>query len=166
MAHGASDAPPEADAVHASLPSPEELSAVLAGRFMLKAAEVTQLQLKYGLTAAQLLTAFIPAAAALARPPISNYSVGAVGLGVSGAVYIGVNLEFPGLPLNNSVHAEQSLVANAAWHGEAALERLAVSAAPCGHCRQFYSELACAETVRISFGEPPVEYGLPDLLPQ
>lgn len=76
MAHGASDAPPEADAVHASLPSPEELSAVLAGRFMLKAAEVTQLQLKYGLTAAQLLTAFIPAAAALARPPISNYSVG------------------------------------------------------------------------------------------
>lgn len=27
----------------------------------------------------------------------------AVGLGKSGAVYIGVNLEFPGLPLNNSV---------------------------------------------------------------
>lgn len=45
------------------------------------------------------------------------------------------------------VHAEQSLLANAAWHGESALERLAVSAAPCGHCRQFYSELACA--VRI-----------------
>ena len=27
----------------------------------------------------------------------------AVGLGKSGTVYIGVNLEFPGLPLNNSV---------------------------------------------------------------
>lgn len=27
----------------------------------------------------------------------------AVGLGASGNVYVGVNLEFPGLPLNNSV---------------------------------------------------------------
>lgn len=37
-----------------------------------------------------------------ARPPHS-----AAGVGASGAVYIGVNLEFKGAPLNNSVHAEQ-----------------------------------------------------------
>lgn len=50
------------------------------------------------------------------------------------------------LPLlpNLQVHGEQFLLSNAAWHGETALLRLAVSAAPCGHCRQLYSELACA----------------------
>ena len=104
----------------------------------------------------------------------------AVALGGSGTIYIGVNLEFPGTPLNNSVgiaamaccqasrteelpsqdvdmsrcmsqvHAEQFLLSNAAWHGETDLKLLAVSAAPCGHCRQFYSELACAVRVQNS----------------
>lgn len=68
----------------------------------------------------------------------------AVGLGASGALYVGVNLEFARLPLYNSVHAEQFLLVNALHHGERAIQRLAISAAPCGHCRQFYSELACA----------------------
>jgi hypothetical protein len=59
-------------------------------------------------------------------------------------VYVGVNLEFPGMPLSQSVHGEQFLVANLLAHREAGLHTLAISAAPCGHCRQFYSELACA----------------------
>ena len=42
------------------------------------------------------------------------------------------------------IHGEQCLVANALLHGERGLRKLAVSAAPCGHCRQFYSELCCA----------------------
>lgn len=67
-----------------------------------------------------------------------------MGLGASGALYVGVNLEFARLPLYNSVHAEQFLLVNALHHGEREIRRLAVSAAPCGHCRQFYSELACA----------------------
>ena len=67
-----------------------------------------------------------------------------MGLGSSGALYVGVNLEFVRLPLYNSVHAEQFLLVNALHHGEREIRRLAVSAAPCGHCRQFYSELACA----------------------
>ena len=67
-----------------------------------------------------------------------------VGLGASGRLYVGVNLEFPCLPLHNSVHAEQFLVVNALQHGERELVKLAVSAAPCGHCRQFLSELCCA----------------------
>jgi cytidine deaminase len=57
---------------------------------------------------------------------------------------VGANLEFARLPLYNSVHAEQFLLVNALHHGERAIRRLAISAAPCGHCRQFYSELACA----------------------
>ena len=71
-----------------------------------------------------------------------------MGLGTSGALYVGVNLEFARLPLYNSVHAEQFLLVNALHHGERAITRLAVSAAPCGHCRQFYSELACAVSAR------------------
>ena len=68
----------------------------------------------------------------------------AIGLGKSGRLYVGVNLEFPRLPLQHSVHAEQFLIANAAWHGERGLKRIAVNAAPCGHCRQFIAELVTA----------------------
>jgi cytidine deaminase len=42
------------------------------------------------------------------------------------------------------VHGEQFLMANLLLHKERSLHSLAISAAPCGHCRQFYSELACA----------------------
>lgn len=76
--------------------------------------------------------------------PLLTFLCRAVGLGASGRLYVGVNLEFARLPINNSVHAEQFLVANALHHGEQAITKIAVSAAPCGHCRQFYSELCCA----------------------
>lgn len=42
------------------------------------------------------------------------------------------------------MHAEQFLLVNALHHGETRIEKLAISAAPCGHCRQFFSELNCA----------------------
>lgn len=42
------------------------------------------------------------------------------------------------------VHGEQFLMANLVLHNEHSLHSLAISAAPCGHCRQFYSELGCA----------------------
>ena len=74
----------------------------------------------------------------------------AVGLGASGRLYVGVNLEFARLPVNNSVHAEQFLVVNALHHEEQAITKMAVSAAPCGHCRQFYSELCCAVSLFIA----------------
>lgn len=78
-------------------------------------------------------------------PPLPSWpGHSAVGLAASGAAYIGVNLEFAGAPLSQSVHAEQFLAANLLLHGERRLRTLAVSAAPCGHCRQFYSELADA----------------------
>jgi hypothetical protein len=43
-------------------------------------------------------------------------------------------------------------MANLLLHKERSLHSLAISAAPCGHCRQFYSELACA--VRSVGGTP------------
>lgn len=73
-----------------------------------------------------------------------------MGLGVSGRLYVGVNLEFARLPVNNSVHAEQFLVVNAVHHEERGITKMAVSAAPCGHCRQFYSELCCAVRMYVA----------------
>lgn len=42
-----------------------------------------------------------------ATPPLSKYEVAAVGLTEDGQLLVGVNLEFPPLPLNQAVHAEQ-----------------------------------------------------------
>ncbi|KAE8790008.1 60S ribosomal protein L35a-1 [Hordeum vulgare] len=47
------------------------------------------------------------------------------------------------------VHAEQFLIANAAAVGEPVLRVIAVSHMPCGHCRQFLSEIRGAAGIRI-----------------
>ncbi|RYR66997.1 hypothetical protein Ahy_A03g013219 isoform B [Arachis hypogaea] len=98
---------------------------------------------------AQSLASLVDSTRTLARPPISNFRVSAVGLGSSGRIYVGVNLEFPGLPLHHSVHAEQFLVTNLLLNGETSLTSFAVSAAPCGHCRQFLQELRDSENIQI-----------------
>ncbi|KAJ0090966.1 hypothetical protein Patl1_13449 [Pistacia atlantica] len=81
-------------------------------RFVIEAAEAESFAQKSGLTIHQLLPTLVKSAKTLARPPISNYHVGAVGLGSSGRIFFGGNIEFPGLPLHHSVHAEQFLVTN------------------------------------------------------
>ena len=112
-----------------------------------------------------VLRALVPVAAIFARPAISNYRVGAVGRGRSGALYLGMNMEFPGHTLNASGHGERSVVAAAFAHGEPALEALAVSAAPCGYCRQFLWELEGAEALKILLpDQAPV--ALAELLPR
>ncbi|KAH6818299.1 cytidine deaminase 1 [Perilla frutescens var. frutescens] len=96
-----------------------------------------------------LLPHLVHSAQSLARPPISNFHVGAVGLGSDGRVFVGVNLEFPGVPLHHSIHAEQFLLTNLAVHRCPSLRAVAVSAAPCGHCRQFYQELRHSASLQI-----------------
>ena len=76
-----------------------------------------------------------------ALAPISQFEVGAAALTDSGAVVLGANLEFLGLPLAQTVHAEQAVIAHAWALSETTLELLATSAAPCGFCRQFMLEL-------------------------
>lgn len=99
-----------------------------------------------------------------ARPPISGFRVGVVAEGASGALYLGANMEFAACPLDQAVHAEQAAVVNAARHGETGLRRLAASAPPCGHCRQFLYELAGAGDLHIlTEDEQPIR--LTDLLP-
>ncbi|KAG1346329.1 Cytidine deaminase 1 [Cocos nucifera] len=118
--------------------------------FVIEAEAAAEMMKEWGVaTAPELLVALVPAALRLARPPISNFRVGAVGLGTSGRIYVGVNMEFPGLPLHHSIHAEQFLVTNAAVHGETGIRCIAVSSAPCGHCRQFLQELRGAAEIQI-----------------
>lgn len=113
----------------------------------------------------QQMIFLLPRAASFARPPISQFCVGAVVRGESGALYMGANMEFPGEALNTTIHAEQSAVMHA-WHkGEQRITHLAVNAPPCGLCRQFLMELRGGESLEIFLpGEPPRR--LPEFLPR
>lgn len=125
--------------------------------------------------------ALLPLAAAFSQAPISGFNVGAVAVGQSGHFYLGTNLEFQGVSLNATLHAEQSAVANAWMHGESALTAIHITEAPCGHCRQFLRELSNAGSLNVhikgqpftldgllpnAFGEPPAQgHGLLDKPP-
>lgn len=96
--------------------------------------------------------------------PVSKFRVGAAGVGKSGRVYNGTNLEFEGLPLGNSVHAEQFVFCLMA-HSADPLLRMAVNYAPCGHCRQFLKEARDCDAVELDLVILNVQSRLPALLP-
>lgn len=108
-------------------------------------------------------------AALYAVPPISDFYVGAVVRGKSGKLYFGCNMEFEGLPLSFSSHAEQNAVVNAWVHGERGILSVAVNAAPCGYCRQYLYELSPVDllptVILASRKAPYVTMPLTDLLP-
>lgn len=117
-----------------------------------------------GLSESALMVLLLPAAAAYARPPVSGFHVGAVARGTStGDLYYGANLEFEGESLSFALHAEQSCVTNAWMAGEDGIDILAVTAPPCGHCRQFLNELSTAASLQIEIPSGPRT--LSDLLP-
>jgi cytidine deaminase len=117
------------------------------------------------LTIAELMFELIPVAADYAQPRISGYKVGAVGLTPTGTLAFGTNFEFDQTALAQTVHAEQCLIANLIAMGEQGLSKIAISAAPCGHCRQFLNELAGAEGLEVIIpNHPPTK--LTALLPE
>lgn len=136
-----------------------------AGGARLPAGDVASLLGRSGGGIDELMLALVPLAAELASPPISRFEVGAVGQGASGALYFGANLELTRGPLGDTVHAEQATVVNAIGYQESGLLRLAVSAAPCGHCRQFLWELSTADQLEILVAGRPAER-LATLLPR
>jgi cytidine deaminase len=109
------------------------------------------------------LLTLLPQAAAFARPPISNFRVGAIARGMSGKLYFGTNLEFAGEALSFTVHAEQSAVVHAWMSGETGIDVVATSAAPCGYCRQFLNELVTARELLVVM--PKESRPLSELLP-
>jgi len=69
--------------------------------------------------------------------------------GASGSLYLGANLEIAGQALGFAVHAEQSALSNAYMHNEPGVVAIAVTAAPCGHCRQFLTELSPEGEIQV-----------------
>lgn len=128
------------------------------------AAEVERFLNSSGMTIDELMLALIPEATKFALPSISNFFVGAVALGSSGSLYFGANYEFVGQALSFTVHGEQAATAHAISCGETGMQKLAVSAAPCGYCRQFLYELTTASTLQILLPDTPPSL-LTDLIP-
>jgi cytidine deaminase len=131
---------------------------------VVKAADALHIAAQTGWDMRQVMLGLLSVARLYARPPISKFCVGAIAQGLSGNLYYGANMEFVGEALSFTVHAEQSATANAWTHGETGLHALAISAAPCGHCRQFLYELTTATTLRIFMPDRPPTM-LTNLLP-
>ena len=132
---------------------------------MFTAAQAAEIKQRSGLDDDALAFALLPLAASCARTGISHFNVGAVARGVSGNLYFGANMEFPGTTMQQTVHAEQSAISHAWMRGETALVALTVNYTPCGHCRQFMNELNSGSTLRINLpGRPSATLGdyLPD----
>ena len=102
-----------------------------------------------GMPKSELMRRLIPWARTYADPPISNYFVGAIVEGASGALYAGMNLEFPGQTLAFTVHGEGAATTNAWLHDETGIVSLAVGGEPCGYCRQFLSEFVVPDRLTI-----------------
>lgn len=127
------------------------------------ASRVAAIAKERGIGIDEVMLELLPEASALAHPPISNFKVGVVARGLSGALYAGANYEVANEALGFTVHAEQSAIANAWMAGERGVDRIAVSAAPCGHCRQFLNELVTADSLVVQM--PNETKTLRELLP-
>lgn len=102
-----------------------------------------------GLEDSELRVALLPFAAAYSYAPLSNFYVGAIVRGLSGKLYFGANVEFDGVQLGQTVHAEQSAISHAWMKGEQGISDITINFSPCGHCRQFMNELSTADKLEI-----------------
>ncbi|MDP5291092.1 cytidine deaminase [Oceanimonas sp. CHS3-5] len=128
----------------------------------LSPADITALKQATGLDQQALALALLNHGKAFSLAPVSGFAVSAIVMAGSGHWYLGANLEFAGLSLNFSVHAEQAAIGHAALHGEKVISKLVVSASPCGHCRQFMQELNQDELTLVL---PTGTHTLGELLP-
>jgi cytidine deaminase len=111
---------------------------------VLLAAEADELIAKHELRGVEelMLLALAPAQK-IARPPISNFFVGAVGLErETGNLILGGNVEFPGTHLGFTVHGEGFVFTRAYSRGTSVAIIAIGEAHPCAHCRQYLSEFA------------------------
>jgi len=129
----------------------ERLTAELGPGHVLPGAGVEGLMTDFGLAGPRDVALLaLPAATRLARPPISGFFVGAVGIeAASGDLVLGGNVEFPGLDLGSTIHGE-GFVAARIFQRDTALAVLATGEArPCAHCRQCLSEYAWSRDLEL-----------------
>ena len=128
------------------------------------------------ISAEELMLRLLPAARMYSRTPISDFRVGAVAKAQMSndandiTLYFGANIEFLGQALTQTIHAEQSAVINAWLQGARRIETIAVTAAPCGCCRQFLFELDGGQNLKVIIykqdGEKTTQHNLTEFLPE
>lgn len=141
----------------------EHLGQFLKGSNHLPAQQAREIARRLDLSTPQLLQELIPIARERAKASVSHYRVGVVVQGVSGDFYLGFNIEFPEMPLVQTVNAEICAVINAFSHGERGLRCLAGTFAPSGVVRQFLYELPSGGELKILLPDRTVK--LKALLP-
>jgi cytidine deaminase len=111
------------------------------------------------------LFALAKAAAERAYAPYSGFRVGAAALTATGEVYLGANIENAAYGV--TICAERVALAKAVYDGHRAFEALAVTAWPCGECRQFLSEFGAGTRVISGADEDSLEsHAIAELLPR
>jgi cytidine deaminase len=106
------------------------------------------------------------AIAARAYAPYSNYLVGAVVRSRDGTVYEGVNVENAAYPLG--ICAERTAIACAVVDGcrPGDLVEIAITASPCGGCRQWLHEFRVERVTFPNADGDVVSYAPDELLPE
>ena len=105
--------------------------------------------------------------AKMAYAPYSHFRVGAAVLAESGKVYGGANVE--NASYGATVCAERSAVFAAVNAGERKLEAIAVTATPCGVCRQVMREFCDPKAFKVIVAKSADDYRaftLEELLPE
>ena len=105
--------------------------------------------------------------AKMAYAPYSHFRVGAAVLADSGKVYGGANVE--NASYGATICAERNAVAAAVNAGERKLKAIAVTATPCGMCRQVMREFCDPKTFKVIVAKTADDYRvftLEELLPE
>jgi cytidine deaminase len=112
------------------------------------------------------LLARAEAAASRAYAPYSNYLVGAAVRSRDGTVYEGVNVENAAYPLG--ICAERTAIACAVVDGcrPGDLVEIAITASPCGGCRQWLHEFRLERVTFPNVDGEVVSYSPDELLPE
>ena len=102
-----------------------------------------------------------------AYAPYSHFQVGAAVLAESGKVYGGANVE--NASYGATICAERNAVAAAVNAGERKLKAIAVTATPCGMCRQVMREFCDPKAFKVIVAKMTDDYRtftLEELLPE
>jgi cytidine deaminase len=112
------------------------------------------------------LLARAEAVAARAYAPYSEYLVGAAVRARDGRIFEGVNVENAAYPLG--VCAERTAIARAVTDGcrPGDLEEIAITASPCGGCRQWLYEFRFDRVTFRRSDDGVASYAPADLLPE
>jgi cytidine deaminase len=128
---------------------------ILSARFHLTSEQRELHQARKGMDTDAFLRHLVHIVQPKALAPVSDFHVGAAGVNADGEVFMGVNLEFAGASFAQTVHAEQFLISLSRTYSSSPIVKLAVSAPPCGHCRQFLYEFDRHGELEMLIGDEP-----------